>query len=83
MKVTDGNGDRLDPETPGGRSDGRGTGIRGFRCRDVGFDCDFATRAPSEAEILRRAAEHARIVHGVAPLPEELVARVRTAIRDG
>jgi predicted small metal-binding protein len=53
-----------------------------LRCRDVGMDCDFEVRATTEAEILQRAAEHAQTAHGMREVPEEVVAKVRAAIRD-
>ena len=53
-----------------------------LRCRDVGMDCDFEVRATTEEEILQRAAEHAQIAHGMKEIPQEVVAKVRAAIRD-
>ena len=53
-----------------------------LRCKDVGMDCDFEVRATTEAEILQRAAEHAQTAHGMREIPQEVVAKVRAAIRD-
>jgi predicted small metal-binding protein len=53
-----------------------------LRCRDIGMSCDFEVRATNDEEILRRAAEHAQIVHGMKEMPPEVVAQVRAAIRD-
>lgn len=39
-------------------------------CRDAGFDCDAVVRAETEQEVLARATEHARDVHGVNPTPD-------------
>ncbi len=52
-----------------------------LRCRDVGMDCDFEVRADTEEEILQKAAEHAQTAHGMSEIPEEVVAKVRNAIR--
>jgi predicted small metal-binding protein len=46
------------------------------------MDCDFEVRATTEAEILQRAAEHAQTAHGMREIPQEVVAKVRAAIRD-
>lgn len=53
-----------------------------LRCRDVGMDCDFVARAETEEEILKQAAEHVQTVHNMKEIPEELVEKVRAAIRD-
>ncbi|MEE9324608.1 MAG: DUF1059 domain-containing protein [Dehalococcoidia bacterium] len=53
-----------------------------LRCRDVGMDCDFVARAETEEEILSKAAEHGQAVHDMKEFPEEVVAKVRAAIRN-
>ncbi len=53
-----------------------------LRCRDVGFDCDGVIRAETEEEILKKAAEHAQTVHNLKELSEEVVEKVRAAIRN-
>ena len=53
-----------------------------IHCKDVGFDCDGVVRAGSEEEVLQMAAEHAKSVHGVAELTDDMVAKVRSVIRD-
>lgn len=53
-----------------------------LRCRDVGFDCDFEVRAQTEEELLKQAADHARTVHEMKEIPEEVLVKVRAAIRD-
>ena len=49
---------------------------------DVGFECDGVIRAETEEEVLKQAAEHARTVHNLQELSEEVVGKVREAIRD-
>ncbi len=53
-----------------------------FRCRDLGLDCDAVLRASTEDEILKQAAEHAQAVHDMKEIPAEVVAKVRSAIRE-
>ena len=53
-----------------------------LHCRDVGFDCDGVIRAETEEEILKKAAEHAQTAHNLSEITEEVVEKVRTAIRD-
>ena len=52
-----------------------------FRCHDVMPGCESEVRAETEDEILRRAAEHAKEVHGLAALDEAVVKKVKAAIR--
>jgi predicted small metal-binding protein len=51
-------------------------------CRDVGFDCDGVVRAATEEEALKQVAEHARTVHNLETVSDEIVAKVRSVMRD-
>ena len=53
-----------------------------IHCKDVGFDCAGVVRAASEEEVLKKAAEHARTAHGVTELTGEMIAKVRSVIRN-
>ena len=53
-----------------------------LRCRDVGYDCGVEVEAETEEEILKMAAEHATRDHGLPEVNEDVVAKVRAAIRD-
>ena len=53
-----------------------------LHCSDVGFECDGVIRAETEEEVLQQAAEHARTAHNLQELSEEVVGKVREAIRD-
>ena len=55
---------------------------KALRCRDVGMYCDFVVRAENEEGILKKAAEHAATAHDMKEIPEEVLAKVRTSIRD-
>ncbi len=52
-----------------------------LRCRDVGFDCEAVVRADTDAEILDQVAVHAREVHGLNDVSDDVVAKVLSAIR--
>lgn len=52
-----------------------------LRCRDVGFDCDAEVRAESEEELLRLVAEHARDVHGLEEVDDEVVEKVLASVQ--
>lgn len=53
-----------------------------IRCRDVGFDCEGVIRAETEEEVLKMAAEHAKAEHGVDEMTDDVVAKVKSVIRD-
>lgn len=53
-----------------------------LRCRDVGVDCNFEARGASEEEVLQKAREHAKSVHGMDEIPSGLEQKVRAAIRE-
>ena len=53
-----------------------------LRCNDVGFECDGVIRAETEEEVLKQAAEHARTVHNLQEITDEVVQKVRAAIQD-
>jgi predicted small metal-binding protein len=51
-------------------------------CRDVGFDCDGVVRGETEAEVLARVAAHAKEVHHLETVSDEVVEKVRSVMRD-
>ena len=52
------------------------------KCRDIGVDCDFVARGETEQEVLKKCADHARREHDMDPIPADLTAKVKKAIRD-
>lgn len=52
------------------------------RCREVGFDCDGVVRAETEEDALQQVAAHAKTVHNVETVSEEMVEKVRQVMRD-
>jgi predicted small metal-binding protein len=53
-----------------------------LRCRDVGLDCNFEARAETSEELLRKAADHGKAVHGIKEGTPELVAKMKQAVRE-
>lgn len=51
-------------------------------CRDVGFDCDGVVRANTEDAALRMVAEHAKSVHGLDEVSDEVRKKVMSVMRD-
>ncbi len=52
------------------------------RCRDVGFDCDGVVRAKTEDELLQKVAEHAKTVHNVNEVNDEMINKVRSVAKE-
>lgn len=52
------------------------------RCRDVGFDCPAVVKAKTEEEALKLAAQHAMAVHGVKEITSEIVAKVKSVMKE-
>ena len=52
------------------------------RCRDVGFDCDGVVQAETVEEALKQVAAHAKAVHNVETVSEEVIEKVKKVMRD-
>ena len=52
-----------------------------FACKDIGMDCKFQATAPTDAELMRKIADHAKSVHNIDPVPPDLMARIKNAIK--
>jgi len=53
-----------------------------IHCKDAGFECEGVIKADSEEEVLKLAAEHAKKIHGVSQLSDEMVQKVKAIICD-
>ncbi len=53
-----------------------------LKCRDVGMDCDFVARADTKEDLLKMAGEHAKTVHNMETIPDDVLEKVRAAIHD-
>jgi predicted small metal-binding protein len=49
-------------------------------CRAVGFECEWAARGGSVAELEGRFAEHAKCAHSLAPMPPDVSEHLRAAM---
>ncbi|OGW90648.1 MAG: hypothetical protein A3D28_05705 [Omnitrophica bacterium RIFCSPHIGHO2_02_FULL_63_14] len=57
-------------------------GTKTLKCRDVGVDCDEVIQGSSEAEIMQKAAAHAKGCHQGVTITPELQAKLKAAITD-
>jgi predicted small metal-binding protein len=53
-----------------------------LKCGDVVPGCKAEFRGSSEQEVLQQAAEHAKTSHNLVNIPPEVLAKVKSAIRD-
>lgn len=51
-------------------------------CREMGKECDFVARGKTVDEVLQKATNHAKTVHGITELPPEAIAKARSLIRE-
>jgi predicted small metal-binding protein len=53
-----------------------------LRCGDLMPGCQAVVEGKDEAELMAKAAEHAKTAHGLQQIPPELANKVRAAIRE-
>ena len=51
-------------------------------CREMGADCDFIARGKTVEEVLEKAAEHGKKVHGMTEFPPDKLAKARSLVRE-
>jgi len=51
-------------------------------CREMGADCDFIARGKTVEEVLEKAAEHGKTVHGMTEIPPDKPEKARSLVRD-
>jgi predicted small metal-binding protein len=55
---------------------------RVLHCADAGFECDANIEGETDDEVMAKAAEHARDVHGINEIDEETGAQFRSLIHE-
>ena len=53
-----------------------------LKCGDLMPGCSFVAEGRDEAEVLSKGAEHAKTAHGMATIPPDVMAKVKSAIKD-
>ena len=56
--------------------------MRLFECGSLVPGCEWHTRANDDAEVVRRAVEHMRTVHGETTIRESMVDHIKERIVD-
>ena len=52
-----------------------------LRCGDVMTGCTAVLEGRDDAEVMKKATEHAKTVHSMTTIPPDIVNKVRTAIK--
>lgn len=53
-----------------------------LRCSDLMPGCSFTAEGKDVAEVMAKAAEHAKTAHGLSTISPELAKKVQAAIKD-
>ena len=56
--------------------------MKSIACADIMSGCDFTAEAQTEEELLQKVAAHAKEAHGVNEVTPDLVAQVKSKIRE-
>ncbi len=52
-------------------------------CRDAGMECDWHACGETDEQLLQQGMQHARQDHGVTEFSDEMIAKARSAIKEG
>lgn len=53
-----------------------------IRCADLMPGCNAVVEGKDVAEVMAKAAEHAKKDHGLTTIPPEMISKVQAAIKD-
>lgn len=53
-----------------------------FTCGDVVNGCGWSATANDETELFQKIAEHAKKAHNMSAIPDEIIQKVRSKIRN-
>ncbi|MEW6043300.1 MAG: DUF1059 domain-containing protein [Thermoproteota archaeon] len=53
-----------------------------FACGDVVNGCGWSAIAKDESELFQKISEHAKKDHNMSSIPDEIIQKVRSKIRD-
>jgi predicted small metal-binding protein len=56
--------------------------MKHMACSDIVPGCTFTAEAETEGELLQKVATHAREAHGIEEVTPDLLAKVKSKIRD-
>ncbi len=51
-------------------------------CREMGKECDYIARGKTVDEVLEKAKDHGKKVHGMTEFPPDLLEKARSMVRE-
>ncbi len=51
-------------------------------CKAMGVDCNWVGKGKTVDEVLTKAQEHGKKVHGMKEIPKEMIEKAKAVIRD-
>ena len=51
-------------------------------CKDLGFDCAGVVTGETEKEVLEKVASHAKEAHNLTEISDDVVAKVRSVMKE-
>ena len=55
---------------------------KSISCTDAGFDCGWSATAETEEELMNKVAEHAKADHKDLEITPEVVAKIKSIIKE-
>ena len=55
---------------------------KSIRCADVGSECKWSTTAKTEEELMKKIAEHAKEKHKDMKITPEIIAKIKSQIKE-
>ncbi len=55
---------------------------KSISCADAGYDCGWSATAETEEELMNKVAEHAKAEHKDMEITPELVAKIKSLIKE-
>ena len=56
--------------------------MKTFKCSDIGMNCPFVAKAPTEDEIMIKIKKHAKEVHNMKSMSPEVMDKIKNAINE-
>ena len=53
-----------------------------FACGDIVDGCAWSITTEGEEELFKKIAEHAKDIHNMSEIPDEIIQKVKSKIRD-
>ena len=52
-----------------------------FKCIDIGMSCSFEATGKTDAEVMKKVADHAAKAHNMKTIPPDVMTKIKKAIK--